>query len=158
VLGLYASAQVSSDKLTQDATFVNFINSCNIISLALNILVTLLIAGRLLFMIKRTQKFLPSSHASQYSTAVTLILESGAIFCAAQIVSIVTWTLQYDTALVGLPISQIYVSTYSDWRSAMVLTMLGAVHCAHADNCPCWLGTLCDRAERPVHNSRSIGA
>jgi hypothetical protein len=93
--------------------FVNFTNSCNIISLVVNVLVTSLIAGRLIFIVKRTEKFLPRSHTRQYSSTISIVLESGVIFCAAQIVSIVMWSIQLDTALVGLPISQIYVSVRS---------------------------------------------
>jgi hypothetical protein len=89
---------------------------------------------------------------------ISLILWSGTIFCVAQIISTVTWNLQLDTALVGLPVAQIYVSARLDWRHGIVLTGLSAVHRTHADNCPCWVGTLYHRAPWQLHDSHPIEA
>jgi hypothetical protein len=79
------------------------------ISMALNIIITLLIAGRLLVIMRRSQGFLPRPHVQQYANIVALVLESGAILSVAQVAFIVLWTLQLDTPLLALPLAQIYV-------------------------------------------------
>jgi hypothetical protein len=111
ILGLYSSArQSNASELGQNAAFVNFGKASFTISLVFNIVVTLLIAGRLFAMIKQTQQFLPRSHARQYWNTIALITESGAIFTATQLAFIILWNLQLSTSSLALPLAQVYVS------------------------------------------------
>ncbi|KZT20119.1 hypothetical protein NEOLEDRAFT_1076408, partial [Neolentinus lepideus HHB14362 ss-1] len=63
------------------------------ISLALNILMTSLIAGRIYVLARRNAAVLSSRHTKQYMTIVGIILESGALFTAAQVVFLAIWHL-----------------------------------------------------------------
>jgi hypothetical protein len=117
IIGLSGFADLSS--VVVSPRLVQFGKASFSISLVLNILLTLLIAGRLLFVIRRNQQFLPRSHTRQYSTVIAIFLESGAIFSIAQLVFIILWTLQLDTALLAVPIAQIYVSCHMNCGSPL---------------------------------------
>jgi hypothetical protein len=80
------------------------------LSLCLNIVVTALIAGRIYYMIRRRVSALPQSQIRQYMGIVGIVVESGAIFCAGQIVFVTLWSLQSGAVtVVAHPMAQIYV-------------------------------------------------
>ncbi|EPQ56289.1 hypothetical protein GLOTRDRAFT_23918, partial [Gloeophyllum trabeum ATCC 11539] len=56
------------------------------ISLALNILMTSLIAGRIYSLARQNRIALSARHTKQYMSIIGIILESGALFTAAQVV------------------------------------------------------------------------
>jgi len=74
------------------------------ISLTVNILVTILIIGRLLFFRKRIIQVLPEEHAKQYISLATIIVESAALYSIFALVFLITYAT-------GHPANQILLAT-----------------------------------------------
>ncbi|TFK53453.1 hypothetical protein OE88DRAFT_1733375 [Heliocybe sulcata] len=114
IVGLYNFHQEAKYGNHFTAGIADFGTASFAISLALNILVTSLIAGRIYHLARQTRAVLPPRHAKQYMTIITIILESGALFTAAQVIFLAIWhqsIVNHATgadAITAVMVAQIY--------------------------------------------------
>jgi hypothetical protein len=89
-----------------EATGVNFTIPYYSMSLALNILVTLMIVTRLLIYRRRIVKAMGSTHGSQYTSLTAMIIESAAIYSLFSLLFLIPFAL-------GHSLSQVFIQALS---------------------------------------------
>lgn len=73
-------------------------------TLALNIIVTLLIVGRILFHRRRVNLLLGAEHVAHYTNIVAILVESASLYSAFSILFLVPFALNN-------PLSQVFLQT-----------------------------------------------
>lgn len=85
-----------------------------VISLSVNILLTILIAARLLMYRRKAMLTLPHGHATHYVTLAAIFVESAALYSIAALTFIVSYALNN-------PINQIFLCTASSAQVCFLL-------------------------------------
>ncbi|KAF8507405.1 hypothetical protein JB92DRAFT_2735378 [Gautieria morchelliformis] len=105
VLGICFLKQVGATSQSPwSATGINFTIPYYSMSLALNILVTILIVVRLLLFRRRINKLLGKSHGAHYASLAAMIVESAAMYSSFALLFLVPFALHS-------PISQIFIQS-----------------------------------------------
>ena len=73
------------------------------LSLSLNVIVTILIAGRLVFYRRRLRKVLGSNHGRVYMTILAITVESAALYAIFELIVLVTFLTNSATENVFFP-------------------------------------------------------
>ncbi|EPQ53223.1 hypothetical protein GLOTRDRAFT_16861, partial [Gloeophyllum trabeum ATCC 11539] len=108
-VGLYNLSQVGTGGNQYSATVVNFGTASFALSLVLNFVVTSLIAGRIYHLARKHKDIVPMRHTRQYMNIIIILIESGAVFCFAQVVFVTLWAIRSNAHWIGAnPASQIY--------------------------------------------------
>ncbi|KZT20116.1 hypothetical protein NEOLEDRAFT_893217 [Neolentinus lepideus HHB14362 ss-1] len=109
IVGLHNLSQVSSGGNQFSAPVAIFGTASFALSLALNFIVTFLIAGRIYYLANQLRGVLPERRTRQYMNIVIITMESGAIFTFVQVVFVVLWGIHSNAHWIGAnPASQIY--------------------------------------------------
>lgn len=85
-------------------TAVNFAIPYWSISASLNILVTLLIVGRLFYIRQRTRAVLSTSHSRTYTSIAAMLVESAALYSATALLFIITYARNSNVQNIVLPL------------------------------------------------------
>ncbi|TFK50234.1 hypothetical protein OE88DRAFT_339792 [Heliocybe sulcata] len=83
VLSLVKLSQLPHNLMGLSMSFSGFVEAALILSLVTNVILTLLISGRI-YAIMRADT-LPAAHIKQYTTVIEIFIESGAVFAMAQL-------------------------------------------------------------------------
>ncbi len=84
------------------------------ISVSLNILLTLLLVGRLWYMSERAKRTIGREHAATYTSIATMLVESAVPYAIAGLVFIITYARNSNVQNIALPVlSQIMVRPHS---------------------------------------------
>lgn len=114
IVGLYNFHQEAKYGNHFTAGIADFGTASFAVSLALNILMTSLIAGRIYSLARQNRIALSARHTKQYMSIIGIILESGALFTAAQVVFLAIWhqsTFHHATgadAITAVMVAQVY--------------------------------------------------
>ncbi|EPQ49833.1 hypothetical protein GLOTRDRAFT_51544, partial [Gloeophyllum trabeum ATCC 11539] len=71
------------------------------LSLVFNFVVTSLIAGRIYYLAWKHRNTVPIRHTRQYMKIIIVLIESGAIFCFAQVVFVMLWAIRSNAHWIG---------------------------------------------------------
>jgi len=85
-------------------TAVNFAIPYWSISASLNILVTLMIVGRLLYIRQRTRAILSTSHSRMYTSIAAMLVESAALYSVTALLFIITYARDSNIQNIILPL------------------------------------------------------
>ncbi|TFK53450.1 hypothetical protein OE88DRAFT_1733372 [Heliocybe sulcata] len=109
IVGLYNLSQVVNGGNQFSPSVDGFGTASFALSLALNFIVTSLIAGRIYYLAKQHREGLPDRHAKQYMNITIIMIESGALFALVQVAFVILWAIHSDAHWIGAnPASQIY--------------------------------------------------
>lgn len=104
---------------------VNLILAYYVMSLSLNIIVTLLIAGRLLIFRYRMHKIMGPHHTSTYSNIVAILVESAALYSVFAVLFIVPFGLGNPVGNIFLQVvNQVQVRVASE-NTSLIMLMAG---------------------------------
>lgn len=134
------------------------------ISISLNVMLTLLLVSRLLYMSWELRRTFGADHAKVYVSIAAMILESGAPYAVVGLIFIITYARNSDVQDLALPVlSQVMVrrnpraSGYSIGRSCRAVHQSGADHPPGCDG-PCSRQHSADEEQHPrfrPHPSRA---
>jgi len=102
IITVFQTAQPGASLWTK--VTVNFALPYWSLSISLNIIVTLLIAGRLLVVRKALREALGAEHAKKYTSAIAMLIESAALYSITSIVFIITYARNSYVQNLVLPV------------------------------------------------------
>jgi hypothetical protein len=100
-----------------DSSGINFTIPYYTMSLALNIIVTIMIVFRLLFYRHRITRVMGSTHGSQYTSLVAMIIESAAIYSSFSILFLVPFA-------VSNPLAQLFLQALSPVQVCRIVVLI----------------------------------
>lgn len=108
ILTLYQASRPTASLWTH--TTVQFSLPYFSISIALNILLTLLLVGRLFYMSERAKRAIGREHAATYSSIASMLIESAVPYAVTGLIFIITYARNSNVQNLVLPVlSQIMV-------------------------------------------------
>lgn len=143
VISIMGSVQLSHEALSRGAftTALGTVSEISLfLSLGTNVLITLLLAGRIYYLAWKLHRGFPKSQRKKYMSAVGIIVESGALFLAAQVTLVAIFAVHSSAVWIPInSVAQIYVGPvlplrvgFADPEGADSALHLRSLSCASA--------------------------
>jgi hypothetical protein len=111
VVGLSHLGRIAAGSSLFTPAVARFGSASFTLSLVVNVTVTALLAGRLVYHARKTSDIIPKRHIRQYMKLAAIFVDSGAIYALFQIAFVVIYNMHSNIHLVlAFPAAQIYVS------------------------------------------------
>ena len=132
------------------------------VSISLNILLTLLLVGRLFYMSERAKRAIGREHAATYSSIASMLIESAVPYAVTGLIFIITYARNSNVQNLVLPVlGQIMVRTpspfpYTVYQTPLTLPYLRAVYLARGHHLARGDGPRCDRQDVPEYTGTHV--
>ena len=132
------------------------------ISISLNILLTLLLVGRLFYMSERAKRAIGREHAATYSSIASMLLESAVPYAVTGLIFIITYARNSNVQNLVLPVlgqimvRRVSLHLYSICQIPLTFPCLCAVHLARGHHPAGGHGPRGDGEDVPEHASAHV--